>query len=341
MNQNVITKAALVLTAAIFLLSGCSMFPEEEEALAPPLKQPVEVTYQTEAATRGTISQEISASCTVVAAEQYDLAFTERSGVLRTKEVAVGDTVKKGQVIATIDGSSAQSDLDNAKLELEMQKINLERALSKGNPDVDTNGNPTNYDARIAQLQIEQIELRIEQLEKEISATTLYAPIDGVVTYLAETNIGETVGNGTVICRVANDADLCFEYSGYGADELKLGMNVTITVDGTDYAATVTRTQDSVPDNMKNDYDGKVCFSASGIPGLKIGGKANFTAVVAVKENVVLVPRSAVTGTAGYYYVSVLEDGVKTERSVDIGIMSTSQVEILNGVSEGEEVIVG
>ena len=99
--------------------------------------------------------------------------------------------------------------------------------------------------------------------------------------------------------------------------------------------------QDSVPDNMKNDYDGKVCFSASGIPGLKIGGKANFTAVVAVKENVVLVPRSAVTGTAGYYYVSVLEDGVKTERSVDIGIMSTSQVEILNGVSEGEEVIVG
>ena len=45
MNQNVITKAALVLTAAIFLLSGCSMFPEEEEALAPPLKQPGNISF--------------------------------------------------------------------------------------------------------------------------------------------------------------------------------------------------------------------------------------------------------------------------------------------------------
>ena len=44
----------MALVSALLLLSGCAMFPEEEESLAPPLIEPTEITYETEETT-GTI----------------------------------------------------------------------------------------------------------------------------------------------------------------------------------------------------------------------------------------------------------------------------------------------
>ena len=164
-------RQGIALGCALLVLSGCSMFPQEEETLAPPLKQPVEVEYTTEEAVVGTISEEVSDTCTAVATQEYSLSFGERSGVLRSKEVVVGDTVTKGQVIARLDGGDAEAQLEKEKINLQMLKINLERARAKGLPDTDTKGNKVNFDAQLVELQIKQSELNIQSLEKEISGT--------------------------------------------------------------------------------------------------------------------------------------------------------------------------
>lgn len=332
-------RQGIALGCALLALSGCSMFPQEEEALAPPLKQPVEVEYTTEEAVIGNITEEVSDTCTAVATQEYSLSFGERSGVLRSKEVVVGDTVTKGQVIARLDGGDAEAQLEQEKLNLEMLKINLERARAKGLPDTDTQGNQVNFDAQLVELQIKQSELNIQSLEKEIAETTVYAPIDGVVTYLTESNVGDNIPMRDVVCKVADVSSLNFEYTGSKVDKLVFGMDATLTIDGQEYAGKVSATRASVADDLKEEFGNKVRFSVEGAPALELGEKAQYKVVTATRENVVLVPRSAVTGSNGSYYVSIYKDGVRSERAVDVGILTSTQAEIVNGVDAGEQVI--
>ena len=78
------------------------------------------------------------------------------------------------------------------------------RDSAKGLPDTDTKGNKVNFDAQLVELQIKQSELNIQSLEKETSETTVYAPIDGVVTYLTDANVGDNIPMRNVVCKVAD-----------------------------------------------------------------------------------------------------------------------------------------
>jgi macrolide-specific efflux system membrane fusion protein len=63
--------------------------------------------------------------------------------------------------------------------------------------------------------------------------------------------------------------------------------------------------------------------------------------VVARKENALVVPNRAVKrGTAGRYQVDVVQEGKAESRSVTIGLSNETVTEIVEGVSEGEEVVV-
>lgn len=340
MNYSKYFKKVLALAGVLLLFSGCSMFPEEEAALDPPLIKPAEITYTTEEAVTGTISEEVSDSCTVVASTQYSLSFGEQSGVLRSKDVSVGTAVKKGQVLAKLDCGNAEAQLANAEINLKIQKVNLERALAKGLPDTDKNGNKVNFDAQIAQLQIDQIELQISELKKTIDGATIYAPVDGVVTFMTDSSIGDTISSRTAVCQVADVSRLEFEYVGSKAKKLKLGMDVTLTIDGKEYTGKVSATQDSVPKEKKADFDSKVRITLSAMPEVSVGETVSFKAITAVKENTVIVPKGAVTGYSGSYYVRVYQDGIVTERSVEVGVMNSSQTEILKGVDAGEQVVI-
>src|SRR5262245_44858027 len=64
-------------------------------------------------ATRGPLTESISAEGTVAAAQTDDLSFGA-SGTVTAVNVAAGDKVTTGQVLATIDSASLQSDVDQA-----------------------------------------------------------------------------------------------------------------------------------------------------------------------------------------------------------------------------------
>src|SRR5258708_36682572 len=71
-------------------------------------------TYRTVAAALGTIRESISATGTVAPAQQESLNF-QVSGKVTAVKVGQGDTVKAGQVLATVDSAQAQATLAQAK----------------------------------------------------------------------------------------------------------------------------------------------------------------------------------------------------------------------------------
>ncbi len=67
----------------------------------------------------------------------------------------------------------------------------------------------------------------------------------------------------------------------------------------------------------------------------------NVSIIVDTKQNTLIVPSAAVQTRGESSFVQVLKDGKVQRVSVTIGISSDTHVEILSGLSEGEEVVVG
>lgn len=70
-----------------------------------------------------------------------------------------------------------------------------------------------------------------------------------------------------------------------------------------------------------------------------IGVSAKVSMVVAESDNTLLLPTEVVNTNTSGDFVYVIEDGVVQEKSVELGVSSDRQIEILKGLSEGDEVI--
>jgi macrolide-specific efflux system membrane fusion protein len=82
------------------------------------------VTTQVVTATTGTMKQTVSASGTVEPANEADLDFAV-SGKVTAVDVAVGQTVAAGQVLATVDPSALQATVDSAQASLTAAQAEL------------------------------------------------------------------------------------------------------------------------------------------------------------------------------------------------------------------------
>ena len=103
------------------MLAGCFLFPREEEKLAPPLREPPQINYETYAAVRGTIVDDFTVSAVFAYTQQQSLSFRSRGGRIRAVLVRAGDRVKAGQLVAELD-------TDDLQYQAALQEISLSRA---------------------------------------------------------------------------------------------------------------------------------------------------------------------------------------------------------------------
>src|SRR5690625_7721588 len=80
----------LALLIIIFsVLCGCSFLPKEEEVLAPPLAEPVQLDLETAEVEKGEIIKQVKGAGNMVSSTLHDLYYTRGGG--RLKEVMVRD----------------------------------------------------------------------------------------------------------------------------------------------------------------------------------------------------------------------------------------------------------
>ena len=82
-------------------------------------------TYTTADVTKGTLTQTVSVTGKVNPNEQIDLTF-KTTGILKSINVDVGDSVKSGQILATIDTGTLESQLRQAEAQVEYQEETLD-----------------------------------------------------------------------------------------------------------------------------------------------------------------------------------------------------------------------
>ena len=105
----------------VLLIGGASLITNMQRASG---VQAVGSTISTVAVTRGSISQTASGSGSITADQTLDLAF-QSTGVVKEVKVKIGDTVKQGQVLATLDDATLQSKVADAQASIDSAKATL------------------------------------------------------------------------------------------------------------------------------------------------------------------------------------------------------------------------
>jgi len=131
---------ALAAVAVILLMSNSnSFFPVEEQVLAPPLKVPEPVEYETYEVQLGRIENKIQVRAFFQPLNKVDTSFSNRDGYLKKMYVQVGDRVEKGEILAELDVDNLERDLARQRIHLEELKDQYQHLLDISKIDYSVN----------------------------------------------------------------------------------------------------------------------------------------------------------------------------------------------------------
>ena len=321
------------------------------------------LVYQTTTIEPTTISSSVTATGTVEPVKQVEVG-TQVSGIIDKIYVDYNSVVKAGQLIAELDMSVLQTELESsranlsaAKVEYDYQTRNYERI--KGLYDKElvsaTEFEQAQYSYDKAKFSYSQAESNYSKSQKNIGYAKIYSPIDGVVLSRA-VDEGQTVASGfstPTLFTIANDLTAMRVIANVDEADIgavKDGQHVDFQVDAfpeDTFRGTVTqvRLQATTTSNVVT-Y--QVVIDAPN-PDLKLmpGLTANITIYTLEKNGVLAVPVRALrfTPEGEKYQENVVwkqqQDGQLTASKVVTGVSDGIQTEILEGVSVGDRVVTG
>jgi membrane fusion protein, macrolide-specific efflux system len=315
--------------------------------------------YLTGAATTGDVADDVAATGTVAASASYGVSFGSAAHLagastaagstawrVSTLKVKVGDTVKKGVVLATADTTDLKRQLTDATAALGSAKIQL--AIAQDDLDAAT----TTAATRQATMTLYNAETQVSNARKartdlinQIRLATLTAPVDGVVTAV---NIvaGLEAPSGDAI--VIDTASLQVTADVVESDLASMAVGQTATVSIAAVNADVTGKVTAIaPTAVGNTTGGVVSYavtvSIDQPPAtVRAGMTADVTITIDSATNVLTVPATALRGTAGNYSVLLIDAaGQTTPQPVEVGLVTNTTAEIKSGLSAGQEVVTG
>lgn len=328
--------AAAALTAA--LLSGCSLLPREEEALAPPLVRPEEETFDIVEAKRGTIQTFLRGTAVFASSRSEPLFFKESGGRVKTVHVKPGDEVKAGQLVMDLETGDLELRARLQRLNVERAQIQFEQAIKDG---------LTGSELRLREIDLERERISLEALETQLEKSRLFAPYDGEVTHVADINAGDSVVGYEPLVTVADPKQVRLTYSAPSATDLfgvRAGMAATVKIDDKTYRAEVVQAPSDAPftsDKTEQERNAKliVIEALEPIADVGIGDTADFEIPLEKRENVIVIPRSGLRTYLGREYVQVADGERRKEIDVEVGLKTSTEVEISRGLEEGAKII--
>jgi HlyD family secretion protein len=289
----------------------------------------VEITVENDATMDAglKVTGEIATSVgTVESTKEGTLAYSQTvnilagvSGTIEQLNVRTGEYVEKGQLLAVTANANIHNDYNTKK---------------------------SNYDQQV---------LAVETLQEQLDALIIKAPFDGVFStdfVNQRTNILTSLVPGTKVTSATQFGGiasmdtmlLAIQVDELDLPSIKVGMEAEVKVDSVKnkvYKGEVTQVSTvGTTTNGVTYYDAVVTVSKP--DGLKYGMTATGEILLQNKQGIMMVAIEALQSRGGKYYVSIKnDDGTITEQhEVKIGIRNKTNVEITEGLTEGQTVVI-
>lgn len=332
------------------------------------------ISIETETATKGDLTETVTATGTLESVTQVDVG-TQVTGKVVKLFADYNSIVKKGELIAEIDKTlleseveAADANMESARDTYEYTKKNYERDKALHNKQLisDYEYETSKNSYRVAELNYKKSKADRVKAAENLGYAEIYAPIDGIVIS-REVEIGQTVVANMEVANIFTIADLDNMQVIGDVDEadigqVKTGQRVTFTVDAypdDTFNGRVTQVRLN-PTEESNVETYEVVVSADNSEGKLIPGlTANLTIYTAEATNVVQVTTKALkfepkdipgqslpqpSGDApknAQALVWVLRDNKLIPTPVTTGVNNGINVEIKSGLKEGDIVATG
>lgn len=358
-NRKIIISIAAIAAVAlvIFLLTG--------------KKKEKEVSFEFAKVEKANIQNSITATGTIEPVTSVTVG-TQVSGIVSKLYVDYNSVVKKGQVIAELDKTNLISELNTAKANLNSaqstlnyQRDNYQRyrtLYNKGLISAD-NFESARLSYEQARQQVLQAQENVKRAQTNLGYATITSPIDGVVLSKSVEE-GQTVAasfSTPELFKIAQDLTNMQVVANVDEADIggvKPGERVTFTVDAypedTFTGAVKQVRQEATTTNNVITYE--VIISAPNADlKLKPGLTANITIYTQERQGVVSVPSKAlrftptqetvgkrkIQDTKGKNKVWTVEGNNIVAHSVNIGMSDGTHTQIVSGIDEGKQIVVG
>lgn len=353
------------LAAALAVTSGCALLPEEgEEEVLPTITPPKLSEKPTYEVLTQTMEEKVQGIGKLMSLKEEQVYFMDpgddnggsSGGSFRIKEIYVesGQAVEAGALIAELDVADKERELRRAKLDFRKEELSMIEIMRKADE----------YEPEeLEQLKVD-FELKrtsIVELEEAIANAQLRAPFAGTVVTLYKKR-GETVQAYDPIAVVSDLSQLAVaaQFTQANLTNVAVGMDAVVNINsaGT-FQGKVDRLPTQTSDNNNNPgYPGGYPGGNPNQPeldsidkyllveleqpleGLTRGTPLSVSVITNRKENAVVIPPAALRSYNGRSYVQIVDaEGNKREVDVEVGMQTSTQVEILKGLEPGQKVV--
>ena len=358
---------------AVAVLSDCGSRINNAYNIAYEMQQTYFVYYQGDSGTfidaKNTIKESLDKINVINAGlrsnpsrQNIDTAISEAEKLLKNVKSAIDSArgVAGSVGFRTLVSSTDLTNLDTQKTYINTAYTSLvdaEQAISTAKASGETAINTAKSEVLLLEkqlggssdslylLQLEQSRNQVSLLRNQISEAIIKSPIDGKITAVSK-KAGEIVNPTDSFISMLSLGLFQVKVNIYEGDimEVREGNPVEITlVAMPDYPLRGAVISVNPAEKVINEV---VYYEVTiGFIDFKEGIKQGMTADIVIesgkKENVLMVPRRAIEKINGERRVKVSKKGKIEERKIEIGLEGDDYVEIVSGLSAGEEVVIG
>ena len=317
------------LLGATLLLPGCAKKPEVQKK-GPPAA--IITVTQAQSRTMQVLEQSVGEADSATAPK----VGAEVAGRITRVHVEIGDPVRKGQLLAEIDGGDFSADAKRLEAQASSQRKLTERyreLAGKGfvSPSLLEGHEAQNVAAR------EQY----TRAAKNVSRTRIVSPVNGRVDNRF-VSVGDWIDLGKPVFQLSTSENLRIRlpFPETAAQRIKVGQKVTLTTPTAQNAAVTGRIEQvrALVSSTNRAFDAIVEVTNPG--GWKPGASVNGAVVVEEHAEAVSVPEVSVVLRPAGKVVYVIENGKAVQHVVVTGVTQDGQVEILEGIKSGATVAV-
>lgn len=337
MKRGIISIIALIVVGGLIAWVLINNKKENEAKIAVVADQSGAVIVKSAVAKKDTLSLDFSANGNFTAKHDLNLV-AETGGRVTNILVSEGSTVRKGQNLIRIDTEYSSLDLQNAEASYAKLKKDQERYASSF-----STGGVTKSQLDDIEFAVRNAETAVQQARRRVQDANIKSPISGIVNQrLIEP--GAFVSPGTPLFNIVDVSSLKLQVNANEQQvvNLKKGDKVKITTtvfpDQTFYG-TISFIAPKADNTLNYPVEIEVQNLANNT--LRAGMYATATFEFPKQAPQLLIPRTAFAGGVNSNQIFVLEsDTLAKLRNVVSGRIIGEQVEILDGITEGETIIV-
>jgi HlyD family secretion protein len=194
------------------------------------------------------------------------------------------------------------------------------------------------FELQTSQLNLEQQRLTVTELTRQVDELKIMSPVSGIVGNLSvnqKTNVAKNQAVMSVVDLSAFEVEV--QVSESYADDLAIGMQAEIRAGSNSYNSTLVAVS---PEIINNQVTGRIRFNGSVPEGLRQNQRLTTRILLEEKQNVLMVQRGQFFDSGSGRVAYVVEDGVAYRRSINTGATSLNSIEILDGLSAGDSIVV-